>query len=90
MSVAIEPCCPALVEAAAIVEAEWIRVRCSSEKGAHVTGGLPARRPGPRRASTVVTVGPTPYAGSVEQARPDARWQVSMVWPRQRSPPLHS
>ncbi|WP_156749726.1 hypothetical protein [Mycobacterium sp. E1747] len=83
----VEPGCPALSEAAAIVEAEWIRLRRPSEPARHPTSELPSARRCPRRTGTIVF---TEAAGTTASTRPlgrRTRWPVSVVWARERSPP---
>ncbi|ORV81784.1 hypothetical protein AWC11_24850 [Mycobacterium interjectum] len=81
------PVCPALIEAAAIVEAEWMRLRPSSGPVRHVTRELPAPVRGRRRPHTVVTTKPTPRPGPTRRGELRIRWPVPRVWARERSPP---
>ena len=82
-----------LDEAAAIVEAEWIRLQQDEvqweREFADLSADLPAPRPGPPRVG--VTTGaprspgqPTPADGG---RPPTRRWPATPVWPTQRSPP---
>jgi hypothetical protein len=81
------PVCPALIEAAAIVEAEWMRLRPSSDPARHVTCELPAPRPGRCRPHTSVTTKPTPRTGPTRCGELPVRRPVHRVWARERSPP---
>ncbi|WP_156737964.1 hypothetical protein [Mycobacterium scrofulaceum] len=83
----VEPGCPALSEAAAIVEAEWIRLRRASEPARHPTCELPSARRCRRRAVTTVSTDPTGTALSTRARGRRTRWPVSLVWARERSPP---
>jgi hypothetical protein len=83
-----EPLCPALDDAAEIVQAEWLRmVRPVADVGA-VAAELPApRRPGSTVRTLVVRL-PQLQRGTVSRGRPQrAGRPIGTVWPRQRSPP---
>lgn len=85
-----EPACPALSEAAAIVEAEWIRLERLGGPARHAVCELPAARRCRRRTGTAVSTdsaGTRRYASTRERR---ARWPVSPVWARQRSPPIRA
>ncbi len=81
------PVCPALIEAAAIVEAEWMRLRPSSGPARHVTCELPAPQRDRCLPHTVVTTKPTPPAGRTRCGELPVRRPVRRVWARERSPP---
>ncbi|WP_139273302.1 hypothetical protein [Mycobacterium paraffinicum] len=83
----VEPGCPALSEAAAIVEAEWIRLRRPSEPARHPTCELPSARRCRRRTGTIVCTEPTGAVPSARVRGHEPRWAVSPVWARERSPP---
>lgn len=86
----VEPVCPAVFEAAAIVEAEWIRLRRSSAPVHHATWGLRARLRSRRRVRTVVTTMPTSQPLTAQHGRLRPRRPVGAVWARERSPPIRS
>ncbi|OMC46255.1 hypothetical protein A5745_12205 [Mycobacterium sp. IS-2888] len=86
----VEPVCPAVFEAAAIVEAEWIRLRRSSAPVHHATCGLRARLRSRRRVRTVVTTMPTSHPLTAQHGRLRPRRPVGAVWARERSPPIWS
>jgi len=82
-----------LDEAAAIVEAEWIRLQQDEalweRELADLPADLPAPRPGPPRAGATTTA--RRWSG---QPMPDDRgrwptrpWPATPVWATQRSPP---
>jgi len=82
-----------LDEAAAIVEAEWIRLQQDEalweRELADLPADLPAPRPGPPRAGATTTVRrwpsqPLPHNRRRWPARP---WPATPVWATQRSPP---
>ncbi|WP_156736834.1 hypothetical protein [Mycobacterium sp. E3298] len=83
----VEPGCPALCEAAAIVEAEWIRLRRPSGPARHPTCELPSVRRRRRRTGTIVSTEPTDTACSTHARGRRTDWPVSLVWARERSPP---
>ena len=87
MDIAVEPVCPAVIEAAAIVEAEWMRLRPPGGPGGHVVCELPAPRTARRPPRTVVTIKPRPPARPCRSAELRLRWPVRAVWARERSPP---
>ena len=85
-----------LDEAAAIVEAEWIRLQQDEalweRELADLAADLPAPRPGPPRVGVTITVRrrcgpPTPHEHPRWPARP---WPATPVWATQRSPPRAS
>ena len=84
MDIAVEPVCPAVIEAAAIVEAEWMRLR---PPGGHVVCELPAPSQCRHRPRNVVTTKPRPPARPSRSAELRLRWPVHTVWARERSPP---
>jgi hypothetical protein len=84
----VEPACAAISEAAAIVEAEWMRLRRPSVPVRYPKCELPAARRGRRRTTTLVSIAPTRVRCSTPPRATDGRWLVSLVWARQRSPPL--
>lgn len=86
----VEPVCPALREAAAIVEAEWIRLSRLGGPAEQPVGELPAARRCPRRTGTVVSTEPAGTGLSTRTRGHQARWPVSVVLARQRSPPLRA
>ncbi|WP_205866305.1 hypothetical protein [Mycobacterium sp. IS-1264] len=86
----VEPVCPAVFEAAAIVEAEWIRLRRSSAPVHHASCGLRARLRSRRRVRTVVTTMPTSHPLTAQHGRLRPRRPVGAVWARERSPPIRS
>ncbi|OBB80929.1 hypothetical protein A5760_17840 [Mycobacterium colombiense] len=83
----VEPACAALREAAAIVEAEWMRLRRPSVPVRYPSRELPAARRGPRRTTTLASIMPTRTRCSTHPQDTGGRWPVSLVWARQRSPP---
>ncbi|OBJ26148.1 hypothetical protein A5659_17350 [Mycobacterium sp. 1165196.3] len=83
----VEPACAAIREAAAIVEAEWMRLRRPSVPVRYPNCELPAARRGRRGATTLVSLAPTRVRRSTRPRATDGRWPVSLVWARQRSPP---
>ncbi|MCV7099851.1 hypothetical protein [Mycobacterium palustre] len=87
MGIAFEPVCPAMIEAAAIVGAEWMRLRPPGEPACYVTCERPAPRTSPRTLRAKVTTRPRPPARPWRRADLRLRWPVSMVWARERSPP---
>jgi hypothetical protein len=83
----VEPACAAISEAAAIVEAEWMRLRRPSVPVRYPEGELPAARLGRRRATTLVCTTDARAGCSTRPGATDGPWPVSSVWARQRSPP---
>jgi hypothetical protein len=77
----------AMIEAAAIVEAEWVRLRPSRGPVDDVACDRPAPRPHLPRARTLVTTKPTPRARPIHAGELRLRWPVRAVWARERSPP---
>ena len=82
-----------LDEAAAIVEAEWMRLQQDEAlwecELAELPADLPAPRPGPPRVGVTITVRrwpsqPLPHDRRRWPARP---WPATPVWATQRSPP---
>ena len=82
-----------LDEAAAIVEAEWMRLQQDEalweRELADLPADLPAPRPGPPRVGATITVRrwpsqPLPHDRRRWPARP---WPATPVWATQRSPP---
>jgi hypothetical protein len=77
----------ALRDAAAIVEAEWLRLGPSRGPFQDVA----CERPAPRRRvplpRTVVTTMPRPRTRSAHPSELRLQWPVSNVWARERSPP---
>ena len=82
-----------LDEAAAIVEAEWMRLQQDEARWerelADLPADLPAPRPGPPRVGATTTVRrwpsqPLPHDHHWWPAR---RWPATPVWATQRSPP---
>ncbi|HZN82952.1 MAG TPA: hypothetical protein VFC01_25220 [Mycobacterium sp.] len=82
-----------LDEAAAIVEAEWIRLQQDEalweRELADLPAELPAARPGPPRVGVTTTTGRWPGPPMPEDRRrwPTRRWPATPVWATQRSPP---
>ena len=87
MDIEAMPVCPAMIEAAAIVEAEWMRLRPPGGPGGHVVRELPAPRTARRPPRIVVTTKPRPPARPSRGAELRLRWPVHTVWARERSPP---
>ena len=85
----VEPACPALSEAAAIVEAEWMRLSRPSEP-VRPPGEFPAARRCRRRRSTMVSTESTRAGRTTHPGGRRPRWPVSLVWARQRSPPMQA
>lgn len=82
-----------LDEAAAIVEAEWIRLRQDEalweRELADLAADLPAPRPGPPRVG-VTTTALRRSGQPIPEARrrwPMRRWPPTPIWATQRSPP---
>ena len=82
-----------LDEAAAIVEAEWIRLQQDEALWERELADLPPTflRPGPARPASA---SPPPRVGGSGQPMPDdrrrwptRRWPATPVWATQRSPP---
>ncbi|ORW39080.1 hypothetical protein AWB89_22935 [Mycobacterium paraense] len=82
-----EPVCPAIIEAAAIVEAEWMRLNPSSRPAPRVTCELPAPRHVRRPAHTLVATQRRPRALPTCGTQLRVRWPACRVWARERSPP---
>jgi hypothetical protein len=82
-----EPACAAIREAAAILEAEWMRLRRPSVPVRHPNCELPAARRDPRRMTTLVSTMPTRIRCSTRPSAIKGRWPASLVWARERSPP---
>ena len=82
-----------LDEAAAIVEAEWIRLQQDEalweREVADLLADLPAPRPGPPRVGITTTARRWPGPPVPEDRRrwPTRRWPATPVWATQRSPP---
>ncbi len=83
----VVPACPALIEAAAIVEAEWMRLSPSSPPARRVTCELPAPRQAQRPAHTLVTTKPRPRSRPTRGGELRFRWPARTVLARERSPP---
>jgi hypothetical protein len=78
-----------LDEAAAIVEAEWIRLQQDEALWERELAEMPAPRPGPPRVG-VTTPGRRRSGHPVPDHRrrwPKRRWPPTPVWATQRSPP---
>jgi hypothetical protein len=88
MGIACEPVCPAMIEAAAIVEAEWMRLRPPGGPACRVTCERPAPRISRSPLRTGVTTEPRRHVRPSCRAELRLRWPVSMVWARERSPPV--
>ncbi|ORA11550.1 hypothetical protein [Mycobacterium arosiense] len=84
----VEPACAAISEAAAIVEAEWMRLRRPSLPVRYPNCELPAARAARPRTTILVYTMPTRVMCSTSPRATTGRWPVSLVWARQRSPPL--
>jgi hypothetical protein len=87
MGSALQPVCPAMIEAAAIVEAEWMRLRPPVAPVGDVACELPAPRPHRDAPLSVVTTRPWPHDRASRRAELGLRWPVWTVWARERSPP---
>ncbi|WP_131811904.1 hypothetical protein [Mycobacterium mantenii] len=85
-----EPACPALSEAAAIVEAEWIRLGRLGGPARHAVCELPAARQCRPRTGTAVSTEPAGRRRNTPTRGRSARLPVFLVWARQRSPPLRA
>jgi hypothetical protein len=83
----VEPVCPVVREAAAIVEAEWIRLRRRSEPARYSSCEFPAARRCPCRMSTLVSTESTRAGHLTHTLGRQVRSPVSLIWARQRSPP---
>lgn len=81
------PVCPAVIEAAAIVEAEWMRLSLSGRPARRVTCERPAPRQDRRRAGAFVTTQPSPRTLPPGGAELRVRRPSCRVWARERSPP---
>ncbi|OBG75129.1 hypothetical protein A5700_02350 [Mycobacterium sp. E1214] len=82
-----ELACAAISEAAAIVEAEWIRLRRPGMPVRHPAGELPAARALPRHTATAIgTIAPRRTASTRSRVS-RGRWPAAPIWARQRSPP---
>ena len=83
-----------LDEAAAIVEAEWMRLQDEAlweEEVADLCADLPAPRPAPPRTRRAATIGRPRSCPSMRDDRrrwPTWRRPAMPVWATQRSPPL--
>ena len=84
-----------LDEAAAIVEAEWMRLQQDEalweDVVAYLCADLPAPRPAPPRTRvTATTARPWPGPSMADDRRRWATWRrfATPVWATQRSPPL--
>jgi hypothetical protein len=82
-----------LDEAAAIVEAEWIRLQQDEalweRELADLPADLPAPRPGPPRVGVTTTARrwPSQPLRHDHHSWPTRRWPAMPVWATQRSPP---
>jgi hypothetical protein len=82
-----------LDEAAAIVEAEWMRLQQDEalweRELADPASDLPAPRPGPPRVGVITTAGGWPGPLRPQDCRrwPTRRWPATPIWATQRSPP---
>ena len=82
-----------LDEAAAIVEAEWIRLQQDEalweREIADLSAEMPAPRPGPPRVSATTTQRRRSGPPRPEDRRrwPTRQWPATPVWATQRSPP---
>ena len=82
-----------LDEAAAIVEAEWIRLQQDEalweRELADLPADLPAPRPGPPRVGATTTARRWPSQPLPHDHHwwPTRRWPATPVWATQRSPP---
>jgi hypothetical protein len=82
-----------LDEAAAIVEAEWIRLQHDEalweRELADLPAELPAPRPNPLHVGVTTTTRRWPGPPMPEDRRrwPTRRWPATPVWATQRSPP---
>jgi hypothetical protein len=82
-----------LYEAAAIVEAEWIRLQQDvalwERELANLSSELPAPRPGPPRVGVTTTARRWPSQSMPHDRRrwPTRPWPATPVWATQRSPP---
>jgi hypothetical protein len=82
-----------LDEAAAIVEAEWIRLQQDEalweREIADLSAEMPAPRPGPPRVGVATTARRRSGRPMPEdrRTRPTRRWPPMPVWATQRSPP---
>jgi hypothetical protein len=82
-----------LDEAAAIVEADWIRLQQDKalweREVADLLSEMPAPRPGPPHAGVTTTVRrwPGPPVPADRRRWPTRRWRPMPVWATQRSPP---
>jgi len=82
-----------LDEAAAIVEAEWMRLQQDEalweRELADLPADLPAPRPGPPRVGITTTARRWPSQPMPHNRRrwPTRRWPATPIWATQRSPP---
>ncbi|OBF56369.1 hypothetical protein A5756_11145 [Mycobacterium sp. 852002-53434_SCH5985345] len=83
----VEPVCPVMHEAAAIVEAEWVRLRRESEPARHPSCEFPTARRCRRQTSTLVSTESTRAGRAAHTLGRRTRWPASLIWARQRSPP---
>lgn len=88
MGIEVVPACPAILEAAAIVEAEWMRLRSPGGPVGDVTCERPAPSRCRRPARTIVTTKRRQHDRPSRGAELRVRWPVSPVWARERSPPV--
>jgi hypothetical protein len=82
-----------LDEAAAIVEAEWMRLQQDEalweRELADLLSEMPAPRPGPPRVGVTTTHGRSSGPPTPQDRRrwPTRRWPATPIWAIQRSPP---
>ena len=82
-----------LGEAAAIVEAEWMRLQqdkaVSERELADLLSEMPAPRPAPPRVGVITTHPRSSGPPTLEDRRkwPTQRWPATPIWATQRSPP---
>lgn len=86
----IEPGCAAMFEAAAIVEAEWIRLNRTSDPARHPAGDSPAARRCPRRTRTKVSTESRCTGSSTHARGCRPRWRADIIRARERSPPARA
>jgi hypothetical protein len=81
-----------LDEAAAIVEAEWVRVQQDEALWERELAEMPAPRPGPPRVGVTTTRRRRSGHPMPDHRRrwPKRRWPTTPVWATQRSPPANS
>jgi hypothetical protein len=80
-----------LDEAAAIVEAEWVRVQQDEALWERELAEMPAPRPGPPRVGVTTTRRRRSGHPMPDHRRrwPKRRWPHTPVWATQRSPPAN-